>query len=207
MSSCQYVNSTTINSTSVVVCEAPGDSSNCQVYSSLNGTAYTCLSTCSGSYPFIQSAGGLLCVATCSASIYVVNNSLNQCTASCPLPLGIRATYLGSPASYLCSTCSSPLFVSRSTGNCISSCSYVNVTTINTTSVQICETSGSGTCPFYQALNGTAFTCLLSCSSYSVGSQCYSSCPGATPLVASAVNLTCTGYCPNNIYGLNGTAA
>ena len=193
-SSCSFVNQTSVNSTSVSICEVAADPQFCPWYQFLNVTAFTCLSqcvtftigiqcyaSCPASSPLVSAAGSLICINSCPASIYFVNSTINQCNATCALPFGIQQTSLGSSGAFLCSSCSAPLFVQRSTAQCISSCGYVNFTTINSTLVSVCETfANSSYCPFNRLLNGSAFLCL-------------SSCQDVYPLITTVGNLTCVG--------------
>jgi hypothetical protein len=135
-----------------------------------------------------------------------VNGSINQCNATCDLPLGIQTTSLGTSAAYVCSTCASPSFVNRADSECITSCNYVNTTSVDSTSITICETPSDATyCPDFTYLNSTAFTCQFGCSTFFYGSQCYTACPAGEPLVASAGALECQNSCPNSIYIVNGS--
>ena len=156
------------------------DTTNCHYQQYLNATAYTCLSTCGNvisgticcpaSAPLVASAGSQACIATCSPAIYLLNGTVNQCNATCALPFGIQTTSIGSPATYICSACSSPNFIQRSNSSCVTSCQYVNSTSVNSTSITVCETPANATnCPYYTYLNATAFTCLSTCGSLLTG--------------------------------------
>ena len=130
------MNTSTINSTLVTVCELPGNTTNCPFYR-INGSAFNCLSSCSGSYPLITSTGNLTCVSSCAVNMYAVISSMNQCIANCSFPFVNTSTTLGSPAAILCALC--PLFVKRSNGVCISTCGYVNSSIYNSSTTTICE--------------------------------------------------------------------
>ena len=211
VTSCGYVNTSQVNSSWINVCEVTSDSTNCHYQQYLNATAYTCNSTCNvvisgticcpSSAPLVASAGSQVCVNTCSPTIYYINGTINQCNATCALPFGIQTTGLGSPVAYTCSACAN--FVQRSNSSCVTSCAYVNSTTVNSTAVVVCETAANATnCPYYTYLNGTAFTCLSTCGSLLTGQTC---CTTSLPLVPSAGSIICQNSCPANIYFLNGT--
>ena len=128
---------------------------------------------------------------------------MNLCNATCALPFGLNNSMSqGSPDASYCTTCTA--FVQRNTFTCVSSCSFVNQTTINLTSVVVCEVSGDQSyCPWYQTLNGTSYSCLSQCLVFTIGIQCFSSCPATNPLVSSAGSLLCINLCPTNIYFVN----
>lgn len=110
MSSCGLINSTTINSTSITVCETITDSTNCKYRIYLNASAFTCNSTCAvtvagniccpSTAPLVASAGSLVCINNCTDNTYWVNGTLNQC--GCPAWWNTTNSSLGSPAAYLC---------------------------------------------------------------------------------------------------------
>ena len=210
------MNSTTVNSTSVTVCETAGNATNCPWYSYLNATAFTCLGSCSTFYfgqqcyaacpasaPLVASAGSLACVTSCSSNVYFLNGSINQCNATCAQPDGITTTLLGSTGAYLCQTCTSPNFIQRSNSSCVTSCTYVNSTTVNSTAVTICEVNTDTTnCHYQQYLNATAYTCLSTCGNVISGTIC---CPAAAPLVASVGSQVCIATCSPTLYIANGS--
>ena len=174
----------------------------------MNSTAYSCMSSCGvlisgticcpSSAPLVLSVGSQACINTCPAAIYYLNGTINQCNATCAMPFGIQTSSLGSPAAYLCSACSSPKFIQRSNSSCVSSCSYVNSTTVNSTAITVCETAGNATfCPYYTYLNASAFTCISTCGSLLTGQTC---CTASMPLVPSAGSIVCQNSCSSNIY-------
>jgi len=96
--------------------------------------------------------------------------------------------------------CVPPYFILRTTGNCTASCSYLNSTTISSTSVTYCEVPGNATyCPFIQQLNGTEYQCVSSCASF-VGYYCYSTCAISFTQVStfSPVTISSVQYLINN---------
>jgi len=151
------MNSTSVNSTSITVCEAPANATNCPYYTYLNVSAFTCLSTCGSlltgqtccttSLPLVPSAGSIVCQATCSPTIYILNGTINQCNATCALPYGIQTTSIGSPATFICSACAT--FIQRSNSSCVTSCGLVNTSQVNSTWITVCETTPDATnCPY-----------------------------------------------------------
>ena len=151
----------------------------------------------------MASAGSQACIATCSPTIYLLNGTINQCNATCALPFGIQTTSIGSPATFICSACASPNFIQRFNSSCVTSCQYVNSTSVNSTSITVCETPANATnCPYYTYLNATAFTCLSTCGSLLTGQTC---CTTTLPLVPSAGSIVCQATCSPTIYILNGT--
>ena len=85
----------------------------------------------------------------------------------------------------------------------MSACTYFNATQVNGNT--ICESISNLTyCPFFQNISGNV-TCLLTCSGFTQGQQCYSSCPSTHPLVASAGSKVCVSSCASNIYFVNGS--
>jgi hypothetical protein len=121
-----------------------------------------------------------------------VNGSINQCNATCDLPLGIQTTSLGTSAAYICSTCASPSFVNRADSECITSCNYVNTTSVDSTSVLVCElTSDSTNCPYlkFAQVSDAFLTCVSACLSSELVytnasfSQCVTSCPAAAKYI------------------------
>ena len=139
ISTCAFVNSTVFQTVPLLMCELMTDSVNCPFVSYLSPTAQSC-------------------VSSCPSPIYFMNGTLMQCNATCALPFGLLSTVVA--GSQMCSAC--PNFVDRTSSNCVSSCTYVNATTVNSTSVTVCETLGAN-CPFYSYLNATAFTCQATC--------------------------------------------
>lgn len=100
---CKYI--AVINNTTVCVDTSdPPPSAYCPFYTVFNSSSYNCTNSCSGSYPYylsrvcyaacpstaplVPSAGSYACQTSCSASLYIVNGSSNQCISSCDLPLG-----------------------------------------------------------------------------------------------------------------------
>ena len=208
-----------MNATNISICEVPSDSSNCGWYKFLNSTAFSCLSACSSFFfgqqcysscpsqaPVVVFTGSLTCLSSCSSEIYFLNGSISQCNSTCSMPFGIQSSSIGSPATFLCSACPSPNFIQRSSSQCVSSCAYVNFTSINNSNISVCEAVISTSCPWFKYLNASSFSCLSSCATYYVGIQCYSSCPTTTPLVASAGSKICISSCGSNLYFVNGSA-
>ena len=146
-----------------------------------------------------------MCQNSCPANIYFLNGTINQCNATCALPFGVYSTSLGSSNAHLCSTCSQ--FVQRSNSSCVTSCIYINSTSVNSSAVTICETGGDSTyCPTFVYLNATAYTCQSStCPAFYIGGQCYSSCPPQNPLISGSGSKQCIDSCPTNIYQKNGS--
>ena len=89
----------------------------------------------------MASAGSLQCIATCASTIYLLNGTINQCNDSCDLPYGIQTSYVGSPLTYLCSSCVT--FINRNDSKCVSTCTYQNATTINSSAITVCEVANS----------------------------------------------------------------
>ena len=172
VTTCGYINTSQVNSTWINMCEIASDSTNCHYQQYLNSSAYTCNSTCNvvisgticcpSSAPLVASAGSQVCVNTCSSGTYFLNGTINQCNTTCALPFGVQTTSLGTSGAYLCSSCVS--FVQRSNSSCVTSCQYINSTSLNSTSIVVCETAGNASnCPYYSNLNGSAFSCMSSC--------------------------------------------
>ena len=158
---------------------------------------------CTSSLPLVPSAGSVVCQNSCSSNIYILNSTANMCNATCALPFGIQSTSLGSPAAYLCSACSSPKFVQRSNSSCVTSCSYVNSTTVNSTAVSVCESSSDiSNCHYQLYLNASAYYCVSSCFVVISGTIC---CPSSAPLVSSAGSQACISNCSANTFIVNGT--
>ena len=164
VSSCSLINTTTINGTSINVCEVISDTLNCPTYTEVEEGVFKCLSSCplktqarlcvsSCSTGFFQ-VNGTSCVSSCTSnavqnlSVYtVLENGTAQCISSCAFPLGQQITALSASVSQ-CMTCSG--FVDRSSDQCVSSCAYQNTTTINGTVYNICENgTNNTTCPYH----------------------------------------------------------
>ena len=204
---CKYIYNQTATSWNlsisyILTCEDVADPVNattypwCAYFNYLNTTSFICVYTCPSyyygrycntscwqQYPVVPTYGSYACQANCSSNIYYVNNSVNICNTTCALPWGLGNATLYFTGAYLCYPCS-PVIIQRSSGSCISSCSTINSTTANSTSVTICENVGDSTnCPYRQYLNSSAYTCNSTCGVVIVGNIC---CPIAAPLVASS---------------------
>ena len=183
-----------MNSTSVTICETPGDTTFCHflkfaqvsdtfltcvsaclatelVYT--NSTFSQCVTSCPAAAKYIQ-LDQTSCGSTCSTGFFSYNTSRSnpQCLATCPFPLTkiTNATYSGykdCESTCTIATGTSGLFINRAEQLCLTSCQYVNTSTINSISYSICElTSDSTNCPWYSYLDASAFTCHLTCSTF-----------------------------------------
>ena len=152
-----------------------------------------------------------MCQNECPTNIYMLNGSINQCNSSCALPFGIQTTSLVSPAAFICSACVSPNFIQRSNSSCVTSCDYVNATSVNSTSVTICETPGDATfCHFlkFAQVSDTFLTCVSACLATelvytnSTFSQCVTSCPADAKYI-QVDQTSCGTTCSTGFFSYN----
>jgi hypothetical protein len=165
----------------ISVCEA-ANSTTCPYFKS-NGSAFTCMAACDSINKYnlsdlcvttcrttsnsFLSTDGVNCVASCSFGYQIYGSEL-QCVTVCPWPnaLYINTTY-SSTINFCSASCPTNDYLNRADQNCVSSCSYLNATLI--TGNTVCEVADNATnCPYYVA-NSTWFTCLASCSGFTVG--------------------------------------
>jgi len=97
----------------------------------------------------------------------------------------------------------SAIYLNRADQNCLSSCSYQNVSG----GAIICESSSDSiNCPFFSTTDNVTFSCVKTCPLYYYNRLCYSSCPADHPFATSAGNLSCT-LCSSGLYIIaNGVA-